>query len=180
MHSALEGAAVRIERIGEARESVITEQSIIDILATKHTRDLFVPHCKTGPSGGGAGGPILDAWVMPYGWTRPIIGYEVKISRSDFKRDRKWIGYLEFCNLFFFVTPWGLIDPKEVPEEAGLIWTTKTGGGIRYQKKAPSRWWHQIPQSIFMYVLMWRLGVLVQPRLPVEKTLLATPQELRL
>lgn len=131
----------------------VTEQSILDILARKHTRDIFVSHCKTGPWSGNA---ILDAWVMPKSWTRPIVGYEVKISRSDFRRDQKWINYLPYCNLFFFVTPWGLIEPWEVPEEAGLIWTTKTGQGIRYQKTAPSRWWHGIPQSVFMYVLMWR------------------------
>jgi hypothetical protein len=137
----------------EMREAAITEQSILNILAKKHTRDIFVPHCKTGPWEGRA---ILDAWVMPKSWVKPIIGYEVKISRSDFQRDQKWMNYLEYCNLFFFVTPWGLIDPKEVPEEAGLIWTTKTGQGIRYKKCAQSRWWHGIPQSVFMYVLMWR------------------------
>lgn len=93
---------------------------------------------------------------MPYSWVKPIIGYEVKISRGDFRRDRKWAGYLEYCNVFYFVTPWGLLQPEEIPAEAGLIWITKTGAGIRYQKKAPSRWWHQIPQSIFQYVLMWR------------------------
>ena len=137
-------------------ESKATEQSILDILAKKHTGDIFVPHCKTGPTWYASECPVLDAWVMSRSWTKPIIGYEVKISRSDFKRDRKWTSYLEFCNLFFFVTPWGLIQPEEVPEEAGLIWTTKTGQGIRYKKPAQSRWWHQIPQSLFMYLLMWR------------------------
>lgn len=161
--------------------SEITEQQIIDILASKHTRDLFVAHCKTGPSYGENwvrcsqcgypvkfknSGTILDAWVMRYSWVKPIIGYEVKISRGDFRRDRKWMGYLEYCNVFYFVTPWGLIQPNEVPEEAGLIWTTKTGAGIRYQKKAPSRWWHQIPQGIFQYVLMWRKGEINNGALP--------------
>jgi len=138
------------------QQSTITEQFIIDILDKKHTDDIFVAHCKTGPSQGGKGTPILDAWVMPRSWVKPIIGYEIKVSRQDFRRDRKWIKYLEFCNLFYFVTPWSLIYPNEVPAEAGLIWITKTGAGIRYQKKAPSRWWHNIPQGIFMYVLMWR------------------------
>jgi len=145
----------------------ITEQQILDVLASKHTRDIFVPHCKIGPSYGFSGhcacgraypssGFILDAWVMPYSWTKPIIGYEIKTSLSDFRRDRKWSGYLEFCNLFYFVCPWGLISRWQVPDEAGLIYLTKTGTGIRYQKRAPSRWWHSIPQSIFQYVLMWR------------------------
>jgi len=134
----------------------IKEQHILDVLKSKHTRDLFVAHCKTGPSWMGAGGPILDAWVMPYSWTKPIIGYEVKVSHNDFRRDRKWISYLQYCNLFYFVCPWGVIEKREVPDEGGLIYLTKTGAGIRYIKRAPSRWWHQIPQGIFQYVLMWR------------------------
>ena len=145
----------------------MTEKEVLGVLASKHTRDLFVPHCKIGPSWGVSGhcecgrkypsnGFILDAWIMPFSWTRPIIGYEIKISHSDFRRDKKWFGYLEFCNLFYFVCPWGLIEPREVPEEAGLIYLTKTETSLRYIKRAPSRWWHAIPQGIFQYVLMWR------------------------
>lgn len=137
-------------------DDAITEQHIIDVLASKHTRDIFVPHCKTGPSWGGCGRLVLDAWVMPFSWTRPIIGYEIKINRSDFRRDRKWAGYLEYCNLFYFVVPWGLVEPREVPAEAGLCYLTKSKSSIRYIKRAPSRWWHMIPQGIFQYVLMWR------------------------
>jgi hypothetical protein len=137
-----------------------TEAEVLDILRAKHTGDLFVSHCKTGPStmayGAGNGPLTLDAWVMPYSWVKPIVGYEVKVSRSDFKRDHKWWGYLQYCNLFFFVTPHGLIEPSEVPAECGLIWTTKTGRAVRIKKPAPLRSWHQIPQSVFQYVLMWR------------------------
>ena len=124
----------------------ITEQQILDVLASKHTRDLFVPHCKTGPSWYSRP-MILDAWVMPFSWAKPIRGYEIKVSASDFRRDRKWIGYLEYCNLFYFVCPWGVIPPGLVPEEAGLIYVTKTGSGIRYIKSAPSHWWHSIPKG---------------------------------
>jgi len=148
----------------------ISEQYIIDVLASKHTQDLFVPHCKVGPSYGfsnisycacgrihrNSNLLILDAWVMPYSWVKPIIGYEIKVSRQDFKRDKKWARYLEFCNLFYFVVPWGLIDVKEIPEEAGLVYLTKSQTSLRYIKRPPIRWWHQIPPSIFQYVLMWR------------------------
>lgn len=119
-------------------ENAVTEQQILDVLASKHTRDIFVPHCKIGQSYGN-GQLILDAWVMPFSWTKPIIGYEVKVSRGDFRRDRKWAGYLQYCNLFYFVTPWGLIGKGEIPEEAGLIYLTKTGSSLRYIKRAPNR-----------------------------------------
>lgn len=139
----------------------MTEAQILDVLASKHTRDLFVPHCKTGPSWGSTGhcacgrkypsfGFILDAWVMPFSWTKPIRGYEIKVSASDFRRDRKWIGYLKYCNLFYFVCPWGVIPPGLVPEEAGLIYVTKTGAGIRYIKSAPSRWCPSV-HSVFLF-----------------------------
>ncbi|HXK36903.1 MAG TPA: MmcB family DNA repair protein [Candidatus Paceibacterota bacterium] len=143
-----------------------TEDDVLKILKAKHTCDLFVAHCKVGASWYG-GSLILDAWVMPYSWTRPIVGYEVKISRGDFRRDGKWRNYLQYCNLFYFVTPWGLIQPAEVPEDAGLIWVTKTGAGIRYKKTAPSRWWHQIPQGIFQYVLMWRKEAAIAKQAPI-------------
>ncbi|MBE3064002.1 MAG: hypothetical protein IMZ69_03170 [Spirochaetes bacterium] len=133
-----------------------TEASILEILREKHTKGLFVDHCKTGPSYFSQGQAILDAWVMPYSWTKPIIGYEVKVSRGDFVRDHKWVSYLPYCNLFYFVCPHGLIEAREVREEAGLIWISKTGKAIRYIKRAPFRWWHTIPPSIFQYVIMWR------------------------
>ena len=135
----------------------LTEQQILEVLASKHTRDLFVPHCKIGPSYGyGNGQLILDAWVMPFSWVKPIKAYEVKVTRSDFRRDHKWRAYLFYCNLFYFVTPWGLLDKREIPEPAGLIYITKTGAGIRYIKKPQPMWRNEISSSVFQYVLMWR------------------------
>lgn len=49
--------------------------------------------------------------------------YEVKISRGDFKRD-SWFKQREarlFSDLFYYVTPVGLIRQDEVPDWAGLI-----------------------------------------------------------
>jgi len=140
----------------------ITEAEITQLLAAKHWKDIFVAQCKTGASWMGAGGPILDAWVMPKSWVKPTTGYEIKITRNDFKRDRKWQSYLEYCHLFYFVTPHGLIAPHEVPEEAGLCYVTKNQQAIRTVKKAPFRWWHRIPMSIFQYVLMWRAKIVTQ------------------
>lgn len=136
----------------------LTEKSILNILESKHTKDLFVPHCKVGPTYGSGDNLILDAWVMPYSWVKPIKGYEIKVSRSDFRRDHKWLSYLFYCNLFYFVVPWGLLEAREIPDPAGLIYITKTGSGIRYIKKPVAMWRNNIPSSIFQYVLMWRNG----------------------
>jgi hypothetical protein len=133
----------------------VTEQEILDVLEAKHTKDLFVSHCKVGPSYGN-GQLIMDAWVMPYSWVKPIRAYEVKTSRSDFRRDRKWRQYLFFCHKFYFVVPWGMIDKREIPPPAGLIYVTKTGKSIRYIVHAQSMWRNEIPSTVFQYVLMWR------------------------
>lgn len=56
--------------------------------------------------------------------------YEVKVSRSDFLgdiRSGKWRGYLGHCHRFYFAVPSGMINKKEVPEEAGLIVRGETG-----------------------------------------------------
>lgn len=51
------------------------------------------------------------------------IGYEVKISRSDFKRDshKKQRETRLFSDQFYYVTPPGLIKLSEIPDWAGLI-----------------------------------------------------------
>lgn len=139
----------------EPEADALGEAKILEILAAKHTQDLFVPHCKTGSTFMG-NARIIDAWVMPYSWTKPIIAYEVKCSRSDYLRDTKWRTYLEFCNSFYFVCPHGVLEVRDMPPDVGLIWISKTGSAIRYQRRATSHYFHNIPQSVFQYVLMWR------------------------
>lgn len=66
-------------------------------------------------------GRRLDMISLDY-LCRQVNGYEVKISRSDFKSDDKWTEYLPFCNKFYFVCPPDLIQPSELPKEIGLIY----------------------------------------------------------
>lgn len=84
---------------------------------------------------------VFDAFViMPD--RQYFKGFEFKVSRADFlsdmkKRERivfslaagyskisraKWRGYLQYCHMFYFVCPEGLIRPEEVEAPAGLIW----------------------------------------------------------
>ena len=45
---------------------------------------------------------------------------EIKTSLEDFRSDRKWPEYLEYCDRFFFAVPEGF--PQEVlPEDFGLM-----------------------------------------------------------
>lgn len=69
--------------------------------------------------------------------------YEVKISRSDFKADkkkRKWQWYESriesmISNYFYYVCPADLIKEQDVPDFAGLIYVTAEG--LEEVKKAP-------------------------------------------
>lgn len=127
---------------------------IVSALATRHAQDVFVPQCKDGPSWGGQLG-ILDAWAMPRSWS-PVrtIGYEVKVSKSDFRQDNKWPKYLACCHELYFVCPKGIIDPQEVAETCGLIYCSPSGH-LLTKKKAPRRE-IVLPESLMLYLLMCR------------------------
>ena len=135
----------------------MTAKDIKQLLAYKHANDVFIEECKTGDSG--LGMKKLDAWVMPKSWSNMnITGYEVKVSRSDFLNDNKWMAYLPYVNSMYFVCPSGLIQPEEVPENIGLMWVSKTGTKIYTKRKAIFQE-KEIPVSLFQYILMWRASI---------------------
>lgn len=126
------------------------------LLSVKHRDDIFVPECKNGPTHT-AGHLRMDAWVMKRSWANPLtIAYEIKVSRSDFLGDQKWHRYLDYCNEFYFVCPTGLIDPTELPAEAGLMYVAKTGTRL-FRKKAAPRRKVQIPESLSKYLPICRM-----------------------
>jgi DNA repair protein MmcB-like len=129
---------------------------ITKLLAAKHSEDVFVPECKDGPSAGTTHFRV-DAWAMRRSWSQPTTyGYEIKVTRSDFVRDDKWHAYLGLCSQFYFVCPDNLIQPQELPPEAGLYWVSKTGARLWLKKKAQHRNDVQVPESLFRYILMCR------------------------
>lgn len=134
----------------------LNEHDILKLLEKKHKEDVFVSHCKNGSTWGTRGLLILDAWVMKRSWVNPcIIGYEIKISKSDFISDTKWKKYLDYCNVFYFVCPPQTIRKEELPAEAGLYYTSKNVKMLYIQK--PSKYRNiPIPEEIYRYVLMCR------------------------
>lgn len=136
----------------------MTADQIVQMLAAKHREDVFVPECKTGPSQYQKH-LRMDAWAMKKSWANPrVVAYEVKVSRSDFLRDEKWTGYLDYCNELCFVAPTGVIDPAEVPEQAGLILVAKTGTRLFTKKKAPYRD-VEIPEELWRHILFSRAQI---------------------
>jgi hypothetical protein len=137
----------------------MTERDITRLLAQRHHEDVFVPGCKNGESYA-KGLMIMDAWAMRKSWAHPCVyGYEIKVSRSDFMRDEKWLGYLLYCNAFSFVCPSGLIQVEELPRDVGLLWVSTTGRSLVTKRRAAHRR-VDIPEDVFRYILMCRARIL--------------------
>ena len=56
---------------------------------------------------------------------RWISGYEIKVRKSDFLGDKKWVKYSEFCSTLSILCPEGLIDKSEVEKPFGLSYIVK-------------------------------------------------------
>ncbi len=136
----------------------ITASQILGLLTVKHSDDVFIPECKTGPSMC-VEHLRMDAWAMKRSWAHPLtISYEIKVRRSDFLQDYKWREYLPYCNQLFFVCPPGVIEKNELPPEAGLIVSSTNGTRLYTKKKAPQRD-VSIPEELWRYILMHRTAI---------------------
>lgn len=96
---------------------------------------------EVGNATGAAGRTYADAVAMGL-WPsngHEIIGFEVKVSRSDWlaekKASMKAQPVMQFCNRWFLVVPRGLVKADEVPETWGLM--TFDDGKLREARKAP-------------------------------------------
>jgi hypothetical protein len=76
----------------------------------------------------------FDAWAINLYPSKKFhrIAYEIKVSRSDFIHEietpKKRHQALLYSNEFYFVTPKGLVDKSEIPDECGLIEVWENGG----------------------------------------------------
>lgn len=141
----------------------MTEAKVTELLQQKHAGDIAIPQCKTGSSWTGPAGStgVIDVWACPYSFTRPVIAYEIKVSRADFLRDlrdEKWRQYLPFCDRFYFVTPWGMVERAEVPAPAGLYYVSRDQRVVQRRRAGTAHATGEpIPSSIFRYALLWRV-----------------------
>lgn len=105
----------------------------------------------------------FDGLAITKSYTKPcIIGYEIKVSRNDFKQDNKWHLYLQYCNEFFFVVPTGLIKKEELPDNVGLIYYNPDTKALRTVKKALYRQIEE-PVGVYKYIIFSKLE---EDRLP--------------
>lgn len=70
----------------------------------------------------------VDLWALNVAPSSGNVAdsYEIKISRSDFRRDghKKQRGARLFCDRFWYVAPEGIIPHEEIPDWAGLMEVT--------------------------------------------------------
>ncbi len=138
-----------------------TAEEIVGLLGDRHGQDVFVAECKNGPTWG-TQYMRLDAWAMEKSWSPwRTIGYEIKVSRSDFMADQKWMGYLPVCHEFFFVCPAGLIRTIDFPPGCGvgLIWVSQSGRLVAKTKAARRKPDPEQLAQLMSYVLMSRVRV---------------------
>lgn len=87
-------------------------------------------------------GRTLDAMAICV-WSskkHAIHGYEIKVSRKDFKReladpDKAGVFY-QWVDRFYLVTPPGLVKPEELPTHWGLLEASPTGRFLLTKKQA--------------------------------------------
>lgn len=110
------------------------------LLGEKHAGDVWITECKNGPTWSTEGLLKLDGWAMRRSWSHyGSVGYEIKVSRSDFEQDQKWPRYLDYCHEFYFVCPAGLIGSTELPAGVGLMWASVNGQRLFTKTKAARR-----------------------------------------
>lgn len=133
----------------------IRADMILRQLQKRHFKrgDVFLTEIKNGPSWNSSNLLILDALAIRKSWTKPCFtGYEVKVNRSDFLRDQKWPGYLQYCHEFYFACPVGLISPEELPKGVGLIYYNLEKDCISTKRKALYRP-IEISTEMLMYII---------------------------
>ena len=148
------------------RCEAMTATQLQRLLKQRHTGDVYVPECKMGA----AGSRSLDGWALLPTWS-PLttIGYEIKVSRSDWLQDQKFEFYRSVCHLFFVVAPKGVAALAELPQGVGLLEPIGKGTGMRLvMRSKPVR---QEPDGdklvrLMAHVLMWRRDISEAPDRP--------------
>lgn len=137
--------------------SQVTARDIKIALAKKHKTEFFLTEVKNGPTMFGTGLLKFDAVAIYKSWAHPkIVGYEIKVSRSDFLKDNKYSLYLPYFHEFYFVTPTGMVQRTEIEENIGLIWYNPATGNLTTKKKAVYRN-IEIDAAMLLYIIMNRL-----------------------
>ncbi len=133
----------------------ITSDFLVNALRKMHTDErgwIFLDELRLGTGWGSMQEQRLDGWAIQ-AWTKNNVrnlrrAFEVKISASDLLQelrdpDKRWPAYA-VSHEFYFVTPAGLVKPKLLTKDDGLIeWDgekLKIVKAPRTREGMPPRW----------------------------------------
>ena len=126
----------RPAEIKKSKVSAITAKELLKALAGLHAGQggwVFIPEMRFGTSYGFNQEQRFDAWAINAWRTRGGAehlrrAFEIKVSAADVRAellnpDKRWPAYA-VSNEFYFVAPAGLVNPKHLTRDDGLIeWT---------------------------------------------------------
>lgn len=119
-----------------------TTNEIVKLLHAKHHAPEWASFAELRNAAGFSANRSFDFWTINTWPSKGLktIGYEIKVSRSDFARElenpRKRKALEEVCHECYFAAPKGLIDPRELPEGWGLI---EASSVLRIAVRAPQK-----------------------------------------
>lgn len=115
--------------------------AVIHMALSRETMNLVDASELEFPMPGGFAGRRIDYWALATSASKDFraTAYEIKVSRSDFKRDsdEKQAHALRYSDRFWYVTPPGLLTKADLPEWAGLM--ELHGKRLKIIRKAPMR-----------------------------------------
>ena len=134
----------------------MTANEISRLVAARHADGVYVPQCKMGA----AGSRVLDGWALLPTWSpMTAVGYEIKVSRSDWLQDQKFHDYLSACHLFCVAAPKGIVHRDELPAGIGLLEPVGSGRGAKLIMRVKPVRHEPDPAALarlMAYALMWR------------------------
>ena len=123
-----------------------TERELLDRLRARYSRPdrgngpewVYMEHVrdKTGWANRTIDALALHLWESR---NNEVHAFEVKVSRSDFRREladpSKAETWTAWCEHFWIVAPAGVLRPEDMPKSWGLLVTS--GTGLRIAKRSP-------------------------------------------
>ena len=92
-----------------------------------------------------------------------VTGYEIKVSRQDWRQDTKWPDYLPWCHKLYIVAPEGIVSLDDIDDrDVGLLIVRERAYGSKVAtslvtKRAARRRPMDPEQALpLLYHLIWR------------------------
>lgn len=120
----------------------VTADSIVSMLRFRHQLPEWILALNVANGTGGNARRWADAVAMNCFPSKglEIVGYEIKVARSDWLRElkdsEKAVPVADYCDRWYIVAPEGVVKKEELPKAWGLM---VASGGLRISVNVPAR-----------------------------------------